>query len=116
HPPASIRLSVLVLSRLAALRALHSFPTRRSSDLDDEQRGPRLIRGTDLIDEFRFRLHRNHVADDPAHAEGGEVCEVSGHVEQPTDRKSTRLNSSHVSISYAVFCVKKKHPSRYRRT
>src|SRR5699024_12485174 len=26
----------------------------------------------------------------------------------PADRKSTRLNSSHVSISYAVFCVKKK--------
>src|SRR5437868_14761863 len=30
---------------------------------------------------------------------------VSSHVE---DRKSTRLNSSHVSISYAVFCLKKK--------
>src|SRR5437868_13167290 len=28
--------------------------------------------------------------------------------EAPTDRKSTRLNSSHVSISYAVFCLKKK--------
>src|SRR5699024_11519155 len=27
----------------------------------------------------------------------------------PTDRKSTRLNSSHVSISYAVFCLKKKN-------
>src|SRR5437868_9645025 len=27
------------------------------------------------------------------------------------DRKSTRLNSSHVSISYAVFCVRKKHHS-----
>src|SRR5438067_13856524 len=27
---------------------------------------------------------------------------------QPQDRKSTRLNSSHVSISYAVFCLKKK--------
>src|SRR5207249_5350881 len=27
-----------------------------------------------------------------------------------TDRKSTRLNSSHVSISYAVFCLKKKTP------
>src|SRR5690606_40634526 len=27
---------------------------------------------------------------------------------QPTDRKSTRLNSSHVKISYAVFCLKKK--------
>src|SRR5699024_12113578 len=28
--------------------------------------------------------------------------------EQEEDRKSTRLNSSHVSISYAVFCLKKK--------
>src|SRR5699024_11742191 len=30
-----------------------------------------------------------------------------------SDRKSTRLNSSHVSISYAVFCLKKKkqHPT-----
>src|SRR5207249_9093011 len=27
------------------------------------------------------------------------------------DRKSTRLNSSHVSISYAVFCLKKKSPT-----
>src|SRR5690349_22692870 len=27
-----------------------------------------------------------------------------------TDRKSTRLNSSHVEISYAVFCLKKKRP------
>src|SRR5699024_12395322 len=29
-----------------------------------------------------------------------------------TDRKSTRLNSSHVSISYAVFCLKKKTERR----
>src|SRR5690625_270691 len=28
---------------------------------------------------------------------------------RPKDRKSTRLNSSHVSISYAVFCLKKKY-------
>src|SRR5438132_12110193 len=28
---------------------------------------------------------------------------------QPTDRKSTRLNSSHTVISYAVFCLKKKN-------
>src|SRR5207302_2492904 len=28
----------------------------------------------------------------------------------PLDRKSTRLNSSHVKISYAVFCLKKKKP------
>src|SRR3712207_8957567 len=28
------------------------------------------------------------------------------------DRKSTRLNSSHANISYAVFCLKKKHGTR----
>src|SRR5438067_9132380 len=32
------------------------------------------------------------------------------------DRKSTRLNSSHVSISYAVFCLKKKTERNTRRT
>src|SRR5258705_8220406 len=31
------------------------------------------------------------------------------------DRKSTRLNSSHLGISYAVFCLKKKNVSRYHR-
>src|SRR3712207_7692722 len=30
----------------------------------------------------------------------------------PEDRKSTRLNSSHANISYAVFCLKKKKPVR----
>src|SRR5207249_11433168 len=36
----------------------------------------------------------------------------------PLDRKSTRLNSSHVSISYAVFCLKKKkqHPTHSLQT
>src|ERR1035438_10845579 len=29
------------------------------------------------------------------------------------DRKSTRLNSSHLGISYAVFCLKKKHTSTH---
>src|SRR5207253_8294062 len=32
------------------------------------------------------------------------------------DRKSTRLNSSHVAISYAVFCLKKKTPRTLRYT
>src|SRR5438874_7427565 len=31
------------------------------------------------------------------------------------DRKSTRLNSSHVEISYAVFCLKKKNTQRNRK-
>src|SRR6201989_3692484 len=39
--------------------------------------------------------------------DGGEFLErVIGH--EKLDRKSTRLNSSHVEISYAVFCLKKK--------
>src|SRR6266496_3232590 len=33
--------------------------------------------------------------------------------ENPGDRKSTRLNSSHVENSYAVFCLKKKNPSAW---
>src|SRR5699024_7626313 len=37
--------------------------------------------------------------------------ELDDQVMQALDRKSTRLNSSHVSISYAVFCLKKKRPS-----
>src|SRR5947209_13329135 len=32
----------------------------------------------------------------------------AGAARQPVDRKSTRLNSSHANISYAVFCLKKK--------
>src|SRR3989442_7480513 len=36
-------------------------------------------------------------------AQGSDVLRTS-----PRDRKSTRLNSSHVRISYAVFCLKKK--------
>src|SRR6266851_6790404 len=31
----------------------------------------------------------------------------------PADRKSTRLNSSHITISYAVFCLKKKTKQHY---
>src|SRR3712207_7199870 len=33
---------------------------------------------------------------------------ASGHAGSLSDRKSTRLNSSHANISYAVFCLKKK--------
>src|SRR5258707_7379262 len=34
------------------------------------------------------------------------------HWRRPRDRKSTRLNSSHANISYAVFCLKKKKLTR----
>src|SRR5690349_24172961 len=41
---------------------------------------------------------------------GGQLPETFGQaaMEIQADRKSTRLNSSHVEISYAVFCLKKK--------
>src|SRR5436309_10829754 len=41
---------------------------------------------------------------DPVAVEGGAAHEA----DRAQDRKSTRLNSSHVKISYAVFCLKKK--------
>src|SRR5258707_13558341 len=36
------------------------------------------------------------------------ACEARDHAGVSQDRKSTRLNSSHANISYAVFCLKKK--------
>src|SRR5690349_23154421 len=46
----------------------------------------------------------------PLHDPAGRGCQPSAvaHLERELDRKSTRLNSSHVEISYAVFCLKKK--------
>src|SRR5699024_12621006 len=66
---------------------LHSFPTRRSSDLRD---APSAGSTKWLVVQFQ------------------QLAVVGRRPVQPRDRKSTRLNSSHVSISYAVFCLKKK--------
>src|SRR5690349_23407032 len=91
HLPSLCALFFFYSSR--AHRALHSFPTRRSSDLvrgPDE--GERLGDETSDLDELvvgdRHSLDR---------------------LPALRDRKSTRLNSSHVEISYAVFCLKKKN-------
>src|SRR3712207_7496929 len=40
---------------------------------------------------------------------GAHDPDASGHPDEQQDRKSTRLNSSHANISYAVFCLKKKN-------
>src|SRR5205809_5086358 len=66
-------------------RDLHSFPTRRSSDL--------------------FRVGRNFFNTGTVN-----YFSTAGQASAGTnlDRKSTRLNSSHGYISYAVFCLKKK--------
>src|SRR5207249_9411679 len=93
------------------LRYLHSFPTRRSSDLASK------------FDCEVCALKMRCCPKGPAREVPRDVHEYERDVarrlmrtkaylksrDQPTgDRKSTRLNSSHVSISYAVFCLKKK--------
>src|SRR5690625_634920 len=54
------------------------------------------------VDEPTKRVVRRPVGDDRALA----ACSTS--LVRKADRKSTRLNSSHVATSYAVFCLKKK--------
>src|SRR5258705_1609857 len=51
-----------------------------------------------------------------AHQARDRVRGAAGDGWDDEDRKSTRLNSSHLGISYAVFCLKKKKPSRVART
>src|SRR3712207_8963186 len=63
-----------------------------------------------LLEMLSLRLRGGEVA--PAPVEHGRGEDV---VEDLVDRKSTRLNSSHANISYAVFCLKKKkkHVNHY---
>src|SRR5437899_9351402 len=88
-------------------RILHSFPTRRSSDLSEViplllfwghlNSCPFLVtlRGS-RQSRTRYRRMKQSIGKD-----------FSRTLAQ-RDRKSTRLNSSHLGISYAVFCLKKK--------
>src|SRR5699024_11647110 len=77
--------------RLKTARKLFGNDARRAAydqSLDDPT-GPALTIG-------RFRAYADGILPDSPKLQGA------------GDRKSTRLNSSHVSISYAVFCLKKK--------
>src|SRR5207244_12461576 len=97
------------------LCSLHSFPTRRSSDLiptagamDDAVR--HVAGGADLL-----FFDGTFWSDDELTAVGvaAPTAREMGHLPiggpggSLEDRKSTRLNSSHQIISYAVFCLKK---------
>src|SRR5690625_6570002 len=84
-------MSLLSLHRAGKHRSLLSFPTRRSSDLEIV-----LAALAALTTGFLTGLP-------PAHNAEPNLIFVG-----VIDRKSTRLNSSHVAISYAVFCLKKK--------
>src|SRR3712207_7676247 len=56
----------------------------------------------------RLRSVNEHVATGGQDCTYCPVCQVIHKVRESRDRKSTRLNSSHANISYAVFCLKKK--------
>src|SRR3712207_8000314 len=61
------------------------------------------------VDGQRLVAALRHDRFGAAEAVGQEVrAEQVVLVDAPVDRKSTRLNSSHANISYAVFCLKKK--------
>src|SRR5205814_9568274 len=95
---------------------LHSFPTRRSSDLGIAGmavigivlRGAIVVRAVDRRERCRahLRLRRRggKIVGLEAPARIALDCLALGRI---GDRKSTRLNSSHLGISYAVFCLKK---------
>src|SRR5207253_4574494 len=95
---------------------LHSFPTRRSSDLEHVSFGRVYCHSGEfrsnvfdgktcacwLIDVFLwFVAHPSKPSPDFACLK---TSRTSSTVAHSRDRKSTRLNSSHVAISYAVFC------------
>src|SRR5690606_41687175 len=98
------------------LCALRSFPTRRSSDLLREQRGLRVY--SRLLHQSRLLARADRLADydvlgglDADRVVMFHLKGSGGWIGRPTpqeveafilqDRKSTRLNSSHVKISYA---------------
>src|SRR5690606_41639970 len=104
--------TLLLLQYSGARRALHSFPTRRSSDLRC-----RAIRNGDMeasreLPQDAGRRGKTGVVGVREEEDGLREVRSVARTCFPRfrqDRKSTRLNSSHVKISYAVFCLKKKN-------
>src|SRR5688500_19688789 len=97
------------------IRQLLSFPTRRSSDLagdaalviDQRQVQHRvLLKKVQVYGRIRINRRRDRFLKLGA---GFFTKQFGDGVIQIGDRKSTRLNSSHLVISYAVFCLKKEN-------
>src|SRR5690606_40239758 len=97
-------------------RDLRSFPTRRSSDLkvvEEWKAWDNILKVEDIVpiskyaqqtptSTFAALNNATIFAMDPRINNENKVV---GNVLEYQDRKSTRLNSSHVKISYAVFCL-----------
>src|SRR5699024_12131313 len=93
---------------------LPSFPTRRSSDLASIERAREAYNGEDKAMGLITSAGDIGYSAPSVGRTVGPVFDILDlnpaleDVKDRSDRKSTRLNSSHVSISYAVFCLKKK--------
>src|SRR5690349_24962619 len=98
------------LSRSRSPRALHSFPTRRSSDLVQPLVHVALLRVWVVRERMPMVRRDRREAGAKRRVRGalGAAPAALRDARLARDRKSTRLNSSHVEISYAVFCLKKK--------
>src|SRR5699024_12770964 len=84
---------------------LTSFPTRRSSDLENIVTAGSVA---EALDVFQRELPDMAVLDVMLpDGDGFRLFQKLREKSRIPDRKSTRLNSSHVSSSYAVFCLKK---------
>src|SRR5690348_18003765 len=102
----------LALSCHVVHRHLHSFPTRRSSDLNSVSRVISSRKTVVVPTCTKSPATVEHQNGTPFSA-AASVCSPGGS-SAVGDRKSTRLNSSHPSISYAVFCLKKKKQRSYQ--
>src|SRR3712207_8323538 len=74
--------------------------------------------GRDLAPDYRSVDESMYPAGSRDRQVGARACAPREHLTDRswgTDRKSTRLNSSHANISYAVFCLKKKRTRGGRR-
>src|SRR5690606_41281451 len=85
---------------------LHSFPTRRSSDLDFKAYYTTDACSKQLSYSLRGQKYKETAKTITPKIKA--ACMTYEQGKSRGDRKSTRLNSSHVKISYAVFCLKKK--------
>src|SRR5207245_10567515 len=92
-------------------RDLPSFPTRRSSDLRAAAARTTCATTCPTTDRRpRRATHDGRAGPTRAAALCRSRAAIGG---TWRDRKSTRLNSSHGSISYAVFCLKKKKQTKH---
>src|SRR5205814_6796541 len=93
---------------------LHSFPTRRSSDLSGENFAEIMNQRAKALGMTHSQFYDPHGLPNPKAPQM--IDTASAHDLAILDRKSTRLNSSHLGISYAVFCLKKKKKNIHKST